>query len=97
MKQLIPLLTLLAFCFSWAAALAQFQVKGTVTESTYNEPVIGASIREQGTTNGTITDVDGNFSLQVASANAVLEISYIGYISKTAPVAAQMNVVLDED
>lgn len=97
MKQFKTLLTLLAFCFSWAAALAQFQVKGVVTESTYNEPVIGASIREQGTTNGTITNVDGIFTLQVASADAVLEISYIGYVSKTLPVAANMNVVLDED
>ena len=52
-------------------------VKGTVVDN-YNEPVIGANIIEQGTTNGTITDLDGNFTITVP-ADATLEISYVGY------------------
>ncbi|MDR0348402.1 MAG: TonB-dependent receptor [Tannerella sp.] len=51
---------------------------GMVTDES-GEPVIGANIKEKGTTNGTVTDADGNFSLDV-SENAVLQISYIGYI-----------------
>lgn len=43
------------------------------------EPVIGASVIEKGSTNGTITDMDGNFILNVGSKDAILEISYIGY------------------
>jgi hypothetical protein len=45
------------------------------------EPVIGANIKEKGTTNGTVTDADGNFSLDVVE-DVVLQISYIGYITQ---------------
>ncbi|MDR1225264.1 MAG: TonB-dependent receptor [Tannerella sp.] len=55
-------------------------VKGTVIDET-GEPVIGANIKEKGTTNGIVTDADGKFSLNVAD-NAVLQISYIGYIAQ---------------
>ncbi|MDR1102553.1 MAG: TonB-dependent receptor [Tannerella sp.] len=55
-------------------------VTGTVVDAT-GEPVIGANIKEKGTTNGTVTDADGKFSLNVAD-NAVLQISYIGYIAQ---------------
>ena len=44
-----------------------------------SEPVIGASVLEVGTTNGTITDVDGNFTIQIACGGAKLIVSYIGY------------------
>ena len=46
------------------------------------EPIIGASILEKGTTNGTITDIDGNFSLSVSSSKAILVVSYLGYKRK---------------
>ena len=52
-------------------------VKGTVVDAT-GEPVIGANVVEKGTTNGTVTDMDGKFALEV-SADATLSISYIGY------------------
>ena len=61
-------------------AQSQKQVKGQVVDAT-GEPVIGASILEKGTTNGVISDIDGNFSLNVSSPNAVIVISYIGFIS----------------
>ena len=71
------------------------QVTGVIVDET-GEPIIGASILEKGTTNGTITDFDGNFVLNVAEG-AMLEISYVGYASQTLPAAATMNVVLKED
>lgn len=71
------------------------QVTGTIVDET-GEPIIGASILEKGTTNGTITDFDGNFTLDV-SEGAMLEISYVGYASQSLPAKANMNVVLKED
>ncbi|MDR1454689.1 MAG: TonB-dependent receptor [Tannerella sp.] len=62
------------------------QVAGTVTDAA-GEPVIGANVLEKGSTNGVVTDVDGNFSLTVAD-NAVLQISYIGYITQEISVLA---------
>ena len=61
-------------------------------------PVIGANIVEKGTTNGTVTDIDGNFSIQVG-ANSVLSVSYIGYVSQEIRVEGNktLNVVLKED
>jgi len=62
------------------------------------DPVIGANIIEKGTTNGTVTDVDGNFSLRVEE-NAVLHISYIGYLSQDINISdkTSFNIVLNED
>ena len=57
------------------------------------EPVIGANIVEKGTTNGTITDIDGEYSLEVGS-NSILVVSYIGYITQEIPVGK--NNTLDE-
>lgn len=56
----------------------EVSVKGTVISGTDNYPVIGASVIEKGTTNGIITDIDGNFILSVAKG-AVIQISYILY------------------
>ena len=68
---------LMSFCV--IAAFAQGgTVKGTVTDDT-GEPVIGANVVEKGSTNGTITDIDGNYSLQVTNMNGVLQFSFIGY------------------
>lgn len=71
-------------------------VTGVVTDKASNEPIIGASVLEKGTTNGTITDFDGNFTLEVADG-ASLEISYVGYASQTVPATANMTVLLAED
>lgn len=61
------------------------------------EPLIGVSILEVGTTNGTITDIDGNFTLSV-NEGATLEISYIGYKTQTLPVRAKLGqIVMKED
>ena len=61
-------------------------------------PVIGANVVEKGTTNGTVTDMEGRFSLQV-SPDAILTISYIGYVDQTIPVNGKsvVSVLLKED
>lgn len=71
-------------------------ISGTVTSD--GEPLIGASVVEKGTTNGTLTDVDGKFTLSVKE-NATLEVSYIGFTSKTFAVGQQtvFNVELKEE
>ena len=60
------------------SVMQSVSVKGQVLDGD-GIPVIGASILEKGTTNGVITDIDGNYSLNVSSKNAVIVISYIGY------------------
>lgn len=73
------------------------QVKGVVTSATDGFGVIGASVVETANpSNGTITNIDGEFILSVAK-DAQITISYIGFKSQTLPAAAQMNVVLKED
>ena len=71
-------------------------VQGKVVDST-GEPIIGANILVQGTTNGIITDLDGNFTLSNVDPNAKIVISYIGYKSQTLPATATMNVTLKEE
>ena len=77
--------------------MAQSAVKGTVNDDS-GEPIIGASVVEKGTTNGTVTDFDGNFSLNVKSG-ATLVVSYIGYTTQEIAVNGQstINVTLKED
>lgn len=73
-------------------------VSGTVLDKT-GETVIGASVLVQGTTNGTITDMDGKFTLSNVSDDAVLEISFVGYKTQAIPVKGQsvFNVTLLDD
>lgn len=75
----------------------QKKVTGIVKDKT-GEPVIGANVVEKGTTNGTVTDVDGRFSLTVKESSSLL-VSYIGYTEKQVPVGNQtnMNIMLAED
>lgn len=79
------------------AQQAKKQIKGRVVDAT-GETVIGANVLEKGTTNGVITDFDGNFVLNV-SEGATLEISYIGYVTQTIKITNQtsLNIVLKED
>lgn len=72
-------------------------VSGTVTDD-LGDPVVGANVIEKGTTNGFITDIDGNFTLQV-NPNAVLLISYIGYMTQEIPIGnrTSFTVSLKED
>ena len=73
----------------------QIVVKGIVKDTT-GEPIIGANVIVKGTTNGTITDFDGNFLLN-ANKGAIIIISFIGYRSQEAQAAASMNIILKDD
>ncbi|MBO7046314.1 MAG: SusC/RagA family TonB-linked outer membrane protein, partial [Prevotella sp.] len=75
--------------------MAQQKVSGTVLDAT-GEPLIGVSVLEEGTTNGVVTDFDGNFALTVKQG-AKLTISYIGYTSQTVDAKNGMTVTLQED
>jgi TonB-linked SusC/RagA family outer membrane protein len=73
------------------------KITGTVVDQS-GEPVIGANIIEKGTTNGVISDLNGNFSLNV-SPNAILEVTYVGYKPKAVSVNGKsvLNIVIEED
>lgn len=81
-----------------AAVLQQVKkITGVIKDAT-GEPVIGANVIVKGTTNGTMSDIDGKFSLEVP-AGAILSISYIGYVAQEIPVKNQtdLNILLKED
>lgn len=88
------LLTGALMCIGWAQAQ---EVSGTVSDA--NGPLPGASVVVKGTSTGTQTDFDGNYSLQVSSSDAVLVISYVGYSTQEIAVngRSSINVVLEED
>ena len=93
------LLCSVCFLFAFMSVLwgQNITVKGNVTSKTDGQPVIGASVVEAtATANGTITDLDGNFTLSVP-ANSTLKITYIGYKPVTVKSAAIVNVLLEED
>ena len=76
---------------------AKIQVKGQVVDVT-GEPLPGATVLEPATGNGAITDIDGNFAVSV-SADAVLEVSYVGFETQRVPVKGrrELKIVLEED
>lgn len=93
-----PLGLLLLLCLIPLCSIAQnIMVKGIVKDN-FGEPVIGANVTEKGTTNGMITDLDGNFSLTVQK-NATLVISYIGYVTQEIVIKGNtnLNITLKED
>ena len=86
------------FCMMGVSVFAQggYEVKGVVVDAI--GPIIGATVIEQGTTNGASTGLDGDYVLTVSSANAVVEISCIGYATQTFPASAVPAVItLSED
>lgn len=94
---------LFLLCMFWAFSLpvtAQtLHLKGTVTDASTQEGLIGANIKIKGTTRGCITDIDGNFTLNDVSAKAVLVVSSIGYSTQEVAVNGQptLNIQLKED
>src|SRR5574344_1863346 len=96
LRWLSVFLMLLAGQTLWAQ---QRQVTGIVKDQT-GEPIIGASVLEKGSTNGVITDLDGNFKLTVSNAvKAVLQISYVGYKTQEISVNGKtlLEIILKED
>lgn len=80
----------MVLCLSFPALAQKTTVTGTVVDST-GEPLIGASVIAEGTSNGVGTDIDGNFSLQV-EPNATLVVSYVGYDTQKVPVNGRSHI-----
>ena len=96
MKHLKRLATIaLALMVSTIMYAQKVEVSGTVVDQT-GETIIGATIMEKGTTNGTITDFDGNFKLTTASG-AKIVVTYIGFITEELPGSKGMKIILKED
>jgi len=103
---LYPLLILVLFIIQASTAVyadnyeinQTVNVQGLISDQN-NEPLIGVSVREKGTSNGTISDMDGRFSLNVNSSKAILVFTYIGYqeIELTAVASRDMRVTMRED
>lgn len=89
------LLWLVGVLLSVQAFAQGITVKGVVKDNT-GEPVIGANVLVKNTTNGTITDFDGNFTLN-ANKGDIVVISFIGYKTQELPATAMMNVILKDD
>lgn len=83
------------------SALAQtYKVKGNVVSKSDNEPLIGVSILQKGTTNGVVTDIDGNYELQIQGGETTLVFSYIGLQTQELKVNARtgvLNVAMEDD
>jgi iron complex outermembrane receptor protein len=92
-------LTVLLLLLSLTALAQERAVSGKVTSADDGAPVPGANVLEKGTSNGTTTDMDGNFRISVASESSVLVFSFVGFSSQEVAVGnqTQLNVVLQSD
>lgn len=93
-KRALATLSLSMLCL---IAFAQgHQISGTVIDGT-GEPIIGANVLEVGTTNGVITDIDGNYSITVSKSPATLQYSYVGMktVEKLFTAATRYNVIME--
>ena len=95
MEQLKKTFLSLALLLASTIMYAQSEISGTVVDSS-GETVIGATVMEKGTSNGTVTDFDGNFTIKV-NEGTILVVSYIGYQTQEVPAANGMKVTLKDD
>ncbi|NLD23715.1 MAG: TonB-dependent receptor plug domain-containing protein, partial [Bacteroidales bacterium] len=97
MKNIFMLCFVLTFSFQLIAQ--QHRISGTIVDSKDKSAMIGANIIERGTANGTVTDIDGSFSLNLTTSNAILDISSIGYESVEVIVGnrTSFQIEMDED
>ena len=95
----LGLVTAILFLFSPMVTAQSLSISGKVIDKNSQEPVIGASVLIEGTSNGTITDLDGNFMLSNVPSKGNLVVSYIGYATQTLPINGRtsFSVVLAED
>lgn len=91
MKKTFLISFLLALCFFQANAQER-KISGTITSSDNDEPLIGASVIIKGTTDGTVTDLNGNYTLEVSGDSIVLVISYVGYLDENYTWSGQQAV-----
>ncbi|MEA4904897.1 MAG: TonB-dependent receptor [Petrimonas sp.] len=96
----LKIATVFSFLFcSFLLSAQQITVSGTVTEGATGDPAIGVSVLVKGTTNGTVTDIDGKYSLSNVSSDAILVFSYIGMLTREEPVnkRSSIDITLQED
>ena len=84
--------------FSLSSFAQNISIRGNITDSS-GESLIGVTVQVQGTTIGTVTDVDGNYTIPSISTNAVLEVSYVGMNPQVIPINGRtvINIVMQED
>lgn len=92
MKNTIKILFFAAAILSSVITMAQSTVTGTVIDAEINSPLPGANVLEKGTSNGTTTDFNGNFSLKTQSSSGEIVITFVGYNSMTIPFNGDTNV-----
>ena len=85
---------LVMFVFAIITKAQQISVTGVIKDAVSGDAIIGANILEKGTTNGTITNFDGEFTI-TASAKGILEVKYVGYQSVEIPIAGKKNLVIE--
>lgn len=95
MKKLI-LTAILSMLVAMAARAADIKVEGTVLSAVDEEPLIGATVMAEGSSVGTATDIDGNFSLTVPEGSTLV-VSYVGFATKKEKAAPRMRILLSED
>lgn len=89
------IITIMLIMMSHNMFAQNFKATGTVVDS-YQEPLIGATVKISGSSEGVITDIDGNFSIACPS-NAMLEISYIGYVTRRVNAGTGLKIIMQED
>ncbi|GIV31768.1 MAG: SusC/RagA family TonB-linked outer membrane protein [Saprospiraceae bacterium] len=98
-RYIVRLSFFLLGCLFSSSLAAQILVRGTVSDAASGQPLIGATVIERGTSNGTVTDIDGRFELEVSSDTAVLAISYVGYepVEVALRGRTDVDVVMQEE
>ena len=88
----------MTFCMLWLASFAQQKVSGHVTDAT-GEPLIGVSVTIKGTSTGTVTDFEGNYTRPSVTSSTQIQFSYIGYLTKNITVGnkSTIDVTMEED
>lgn len=93
---------IIIFCLLILAAASvksQWSISGKVTDAKDGSPLIGATIEEEGTSNGTVTDFDGNYSLQVKSGESSIQVKYVGYAAQEIKIGNRkiIDIALSEE
>jgi TonB-linked SusC/RagA family outer membrane protein len=86
-----------ALCLSMLCVVAFAQTASGIVKDKTGEPMIGVNVLVKGTTNGAITDFDGKFAISGVPSNSILQVSYIGYLSKEVKSGKDLVIVLEED
>ena len=98
MKRLMLISCMILMCDVGAFAQSIQNVKGTVLDASTQEPMIGVTVREKGTTNGAVTDINGNFTLNNVKKGADIVFSYVGYNTRSVAASrASGTILMDEE